>query len=141
MSEFEDLGEFDYKGFDPAMVERALLHNFTHRIKSLTKESASNSMPLVMMKAFKLDPTPEDYDQVLSQFAKAVSIIQDMAYVIEELLPIDEFEPPTDAEKERLVSVVKAHPLFQKALMYNKETGEEKLARALKEGNRLPYNG
>lgn len=142
-SELIDLGEVNYGGFDPKMVEAAVLHNMTRLSRKKISDAAANAMGLAMMRVFKMQPAPQDYEKVLTELMHVNSIVQDMLMLIEELIPFDADElAHTEETKNALLKVIDRHPIIQTALIRVKETADEKLDRAMRQGKaRFPHNG
>lgn len=142
-SELVDLGEVNYGGFDPKLVEAAVLHNMTRLCRSKISNAAGDAMGLAMMRVFKLDPTPADYEKVLTSLMHVNSIVQDMLVLMEELIPFDSDALAHNEEtKQALLKVIDKHPIIQTAFLRVKETADEKLNRAMRAQNiRFPHNG
>jgi hypothetical protein len=142
-SELVDLGEVNYGGFDPKLVEAAVLHNMTRLCRSKISNSAANAMGLAMLRVFKLDPTPADYEKVLADLMQTNAIVQDMLALIEQHIPFDSDELAHNEEtKQALLKVIDKHPIIQMAFIRVKETSDEKLERAMRQAKqRFPHNG
>lgn len=142
-SELVDLGEYDYKGFDPEMVNTAVLHNLTKMIKTSAADAAAAGMPIAMMKAFRLTPNEKDWDHAMALLMKSIAINHDMAVLIEKLIPFTSGHEGDKVAMRNLLGVIDNHPFIQKAKVQVLETAQEKLDRRAKETGKVRphYNG